>query len=297
MSAEHKSKRVWCLVLIRSNIESVGHRKCAGCWGQPLWLMACCLFVANTPFIPELGDSCETGWKTKKGEEEGFWVGQGLPQWGGTWLKGQHSDSVPQWPNFVLHRVIPNHTMCYHATTMAAAMGLTDRMFAIMATHTASEEGSHTNVGDIRWQSCPDPLCTHNHWCSVWQLIMWQVYLFSYLRNLYLMQFYQTINEGCFNLIEFPDWNNFLFISEIPDVQMIIWILFSTGYAFVGELIAYHSGYPSCWDTCKILVTWWLVWYASCNVGIQVAIRRTLWPSETQRSYLGCCFYSVGWGM
>ena len=23
------------------------------CWGQPLWLMACCLFVANTPFIPE----------------------------------------------------------------------------------------------------------------------------------------------------------------------------------------------------------------------------------------------------
>ena len=53
MSAEHKSKRVWCLVFIRSNIESVGHRKCAGCWGQPLWLMACCLFVANTPFIPE----------------------------------------------------------------------------------------------------------------------------------------------------------------------------------------------------------------------------------------------------
>ena len=65
--------------------------------------------------------------------------------------------------HFVLHRVIPNHTMCYHATTMAAAMGLTDRMFAIMATHTASEEGIHTNVGDIRWQSCPDPLCTHNH--------------------------------------------------------------------------------------------------------------------------------------
>ena len=40
------------------------------CWGQPLWLMAFCLFVANTPFIPELGDSCETGWKTKKGGEE-----------------------------------------------------------------------------------------------------------------------------------------------------------------------------------------------------------------------------------
>ena len=157
--------------------------------------------------------------------------------------------------------------------------------------------GIHTNVGDIRWQSCPDPLCTHNHWCCVWHLIMWQDHLYSYLRNLYPMQFYQTINEGCFNLIEFPDWNNFLFLSEIPVVQMIIWILFSTGYVFVGELIACHSGYPSCWDTCKILVTWRLVWYASCNVGIRVAIRRTLWPSETQRSYLGCCFYSVGWGM
>ena len=303
MSAEHKSKRVWCLVLIRSNIESVGHRKCAGCWEGNLfdWWLVVCLWQ-TLPSSQSRGILVKLGGRRRRVEKnasgtEGFWVGQGLPQWGGTWLKGQHSDSVPQWPNFVLHRVIPNHTMCYHATTMAAAMGLTDRMFAIMATHTASEEGSHTNVGDIRWQSCPDPLCTHNDWCCVWHLIMWQAHLFSYLRNLYPMQFCQTINKGCFNLIEFPDWNNFLFLSEIPVVQMIIWTLFSTGYVFVGELIACHSGYPSCWDTCKILVTWRLVWYASCNVGIRVAIRRTLWPSETQRSYLGCCFYSVGWGM
>ena len=186
----HVCKRVWCLVLVRSNFESVGHRKCAGGNLFDWWLVVC--LWQTLPSSQSRGILVKLGGRRRRVEKnawgtEGFWAGQGLPQWGGTWLKGHHSDSVPQWPNFVLHRVIPNHTMCYHATTMAAAMGLTDRMFAIMATHTASEEGIHTNVGDIRWQSCPDSLCTHNHWCCGWHLIMWQAHLYSYHRNLYPM--------------------------------------------------------------------------------------------------------------
>ena len=166
-SAEHKSKQVWCLVLVRSNIESVGHRKCAGGNLFDWWLVVC--LWQTLPSSQSKGILVKLGGRRRRVEKnawgtEGFWVGQGLPQWGGTWLKGHHSDSVPQWPNFVLHRVIPNHTMCYHATTMAAAMGLTDRMFAIMATHTASEEGHPHKCGwhpmaIVPWSSVhPQPL-------------------------------------------------------------------------------------------------------------------------------------------
>ena len=97
MSAEHKSKRVWCLVLIRSNIESVGHRKCAGGNLFDWWLVVC--LWQTLPSSQSRGILVKLGGRRRRVEKnawgtEGFWVGQGLPQWGGTWLKGQHSDSV-----------------------------------------------------------------------------------------------------------------------------------------------------------------------------------------------------------
>ena len=146
----------------------------------------------------------EEGWRRMRGGQKGF-------GWGRVCHNGEARDSRAT----TLILCHSDQTLCYtvwyQTTLCATTLPLWQLPWVWRIACLPSwlptpplRRGIHTNVGDIRWQSCPDPLCTHNHWCCVWHLIMWQAHLYSYLCNLYSMQFYQTINEGCLNLYRTP---------------------------------------------------------------------------------------------